>query len=189
MDDRRTVVKKSRLRSAWWALLRKLARVMGRDPVDVDRWIVKSNNARVRRLCRKRPPKSVLLLLPHCLQWTECPHRIVHHVENCRGCGRCTIKGLLEVADETGCDIRIALSSYTAPQIVAETDPDLIVAVACERELTDGLAAMNGRPAYCIFNERPEGYCRNTTCTVEEVRDAVLDLFGKRKCETGRDKS
>jgi hypothetical protein len=169
------------VREAWWAALRVGARAVGRDPDDVNRWIVERNNERVRRRCMSHPPKSVLLLLPHCLQWVECPYRIVHHIENCRGCGKCPIKGLLSLADETGIDIRVALSSYTAPQIIKETDPDLTVAVACERELTDGLAAVNGRPAYCILNERPEGYCRNTMCTVEDVRDAVVELLGRNE--------
>jgi len=154
------------------------ARLVGRDPIEVDRWIVARNNARVRAECRRNPPKSVLLLIPHCLQWADCPHRIVWHINNCRGCGKCTVTDLIELADGAGAELRVALSSYTAPEIVREVNPDLTVAIACERELTDGIAAVNGRLAYCIFNQRPEGYCRNTTCDVGEVRETLSDLLG-----------
>jgi len=168
----------NRLWKVWRGILRIGARLTGRDPDDVDRWLLDRNNARTLARCRRHRPNSVLLLLPHCLQWTECPHRIVWHIDNCRACGKCTIKDLIELADGAGCTIRVALSSYTAPRIVRQVDPDLTVAIACERELTDGIAAVNGRLAYCIFNERPEGYCRNTMCNVDEVREVLTELLG-----------
>ena len=37
------------------------------------------------------PPRQVLLLAPHCLQWDQCPHKITRNVQNCRRCGRCPI--------------------------------------------------------------------------------------------------
>jgi len=165
------------LRKMIWRLERRCSRLRSCDPTEIDRRLVTRNNKRVQARCRQNPPKSVLLLLPHCLQWVDCPHRIVWDIDNCRGCGRCTIKGLIELAETTGCELRIALSSYRAVEIVREVEPDLTVAVACERELIDGIVAVDGRPTYCIFNERPEGYCRNTTCDVDEVRTVLSELL------------
>jgi hypothetical protein len=88
------------------------------------------------------------------------------------------MKDLIELAEGAGCELRIALSSYRAVEIVREAEPDLIVAVACERELIDGIVAVAGRPAYCIFNQRPEGYCRNTTCDIAEIRVVLSELLG-----------
>ena len=165
------------LRKMRWRMERHCGRLRSCDPTEIDRRLVARNNARVRAQCRQNPPKSVLLLLPHCLQWVDCPHRIVWDINNCRGCGRCTIKDLIELAEKTGCELRIALSSYRAVEIVQEVEPDLTVAVACERELIDGIVAVDGRPAYCIFNERPEGYWRNTTCDVNEVQTVLSELL------------
>src|SRR5690554_4022713 len=39
----------------------------------------------------------VLVLVPHCLQWSECKVRITSDVSNCRRCGRCAIGDLLEI--------------------------------------------------------------------------------------------
>jgi hypothetical protein len=88
------------------------------------------------------------------------------------------MKDLIELAGGSGCELRIALSSYRAVEIVRETEPELVVAVACERELIDGIVAVAGRPAYCIFNQQPEGYCRNTTCDIDEIRAVLGELLG-----------
>ena len=167
------MLRKMRLRAQ-----RRYGRLRGCDPAEIDCRLVAGNNARVRARCRRKPPKSALLLLPHCLQRVDCPHRIVWDINNCRGCGRCTMKDLIELAGGAGCELRIALSSYRAVEIVQETEPELIVAVACERELIDGIVAVAGRPAYCIFNQRPEGYCRNTTCDIDEIRAVLGELLG-----------
>ena len=175
------------LRKLRWRAKRRCSRLTGSDPADVDRRLVARNNARVLARCRRNPPQSVLLLLPHCLQWADCPHRIVWNINNCRGCGRCTIKDLIELAEGSGCELRIALSSYRAVEIVREVEPDLTVAVACERELIDGIVAVDGRPVYCIFNQRPEGYCRNTACDIDEIRAALNELLGYEAAPRSRD--
>jgi hypothetical protein len=51
-------------------------------------------------------------------------------------------------------------------------------AVACERELLEGLREIGGVPVICITNRRPEGPCKNTEVDLEEFEAAVRRLTG-----------
>ena len=158
-------------------LLVVVGRLIGLKKEEVQHAFVAVNNELVLAQCRNgRPPRSVLLLMPHCLQDQDCNVKITHRVENCKRCGKCPIKGLLEIAEKYGVDLAVATGGTIARRIVLEKRPDLIIAVACERDLTSGIQDTTPLPVYGIFNERPFGPCLNTRVALERVEGVLREI-------------
>ena len=140
-------------------------------------YVIKLNNALIER-ARLRT-KKILLLMPHCLQVDKCDIRITHDVHNCKGCGRCEIKDLVRIADERGLELHIATGGNLARRIVGDLMPEAIIAVACERDLSSGIADVYPMPVYGVSNERPCGPCLNTKVDIEKVEAAIGLIAGK----------
>jgi len=139
------------------------------------RVVIDLNNRLVRAEGTKT--KKILLLLPHCLQFNECTIRITHNIHNCKGCGRCEIKDLIQITDELGIDLFVATGGTLARRIVKDVSPEAIIAVACERDLSSGLSDTFPMPILGITNERPFGPCFNTRVDLCRVKNAIA-LFG-----------
>jgi hypothetical protein len=122
-------------------------------------------------------PSRLLLLMPHCLQNHNCKVKITGNVENCEGCGQCPIKELLALAHKHGVELAVATGGTIARRIVVQKRPQLIIAVACERDLTSGIQDTYPLPVYGIFNHRPHGPCFNTGLPLEEVELAMLHFI------------
>ncbi len=154
-----------------------VGRLIGLKKEQVQHAFVAVNNELVLAQCRNgHPPRSVLLLMPHCLQDSECDVKITHRVEKCKRCGKCPIKGLLEIAEKYHVDLAVATGGTIARRIVLEKRPDLIIAVACERDLTSGIQDTTPLPVYGIFNERPFGPCFNTRVALERVEKILHEI-------------
>lgn len=161
-------------------LLIGVGRLLGVSKKAVQHAFVGVNNELVLASVRARKkPRRVLLLVPHCIQFSECPVRITFRVDNCRRCGKCPIADLLDIRERYGIDLAVATGGTIARRIVVETRPDLIVAVACERDLVSGIQDTLPLPVYGIFNERPNGPCVNTRVPLDEVRAVLASLLGK----------
>jgi hypothetical protein len=139
-------------------------------------FVIRINNSLIER-ARLRT-RRLLLLMPHCLQVDECKIRITHDVHNCEGCGKCEVRDLVRIADESGLDLHIATGGNLARRIVSDAKPEAIVAVACERDLSSGIADVYPMPVYGIMNERPCGPCLNTRVDIKKVEDAIALLAG-----------
>lgn len=118
-------------------------------------------------------PSRVLLLLPHCLQHHECPHRVTYSIGNCLRCGKCQVGGLAEIADEFRVQTRVTTGGTLARRLLKELDPHLVVAVACPRDLGQGILDALPLPAVGVLNRRPRGDCFDTTVSVSEVRSVL----------------
>jgi hypothetical protein len=118
----------------------------------------------------------ILLLLPHCIQVNECTIRLTHNIYNCKKCGRCEIKGLIEIAEAKRLELFVATGGTLARKVVRDVRPEAIVAVACERDLSSGLVDTYPLPVFGIPNERPFGPCFNTRVDLGRVREAI-ELF------------
>ena len=152
-------------------LLIFVGRFFGISKKRVQHAFVTVNNELVMARCRTgSPPKRVLLLMPHCLQFSQCPIRITYNVRNCKKCGKCSMTDLLEVSEDFGVDLAVATGGTIARRIVVQNRPELIVAVACERDLVSGIQDTLPLPVYGIFNRRPNGPCMDTQVPIEEVR-------------------
>ncbi len=139
-------------------------------------FVIRLNNTLVRR--ERHPAEKVLLLLPHCLQIDECDVRLTYNIYNCKRCGRCEIKDLIDLAEENRITLFVATGGSLARRVIHETKPDAVVAVACENDLSSGIADTYPLPVLGIPNRRPFGPCVNTTVDLSEVKEAIL-FFGK----------
>jgi hypothetical protein len=141
------------------------------------RLVISINNKLVKR---ERPKaEKILLLLPHCLQMNECNIRLTYNIYNCERCGRCEIKDLIQIVDENHLSLFIATGGSLARRIVNEVRPEAVVAVACENDLSSGIADTYPLPILGIPNERPFGPCLNTNVDLGKVKEAI-EFFCKR---------
>ena len=135
------------------------------------RLIIDLNNKLVKK--EKLKVRSVLLLLPHCLQINECDVRLTFNIYNCKRCGKCEIKDLIEIADKNHLNLFVATGGSLARRIVNEIKPEAVVAVACENDLSSGIADTYPLPILGIPNERPFGPCYNTSVNLDKVKEAI----------------
>jgi len=133
--------------------------------------IIRMNNKLVR--AEKTRTKKILILLPHCLQISDCEIRLTHNIYNCKRCGKCEIKDLIEITDAFKLNLSIATGGTLARKIVQEVRPEAIIAVACERDLSSGLVDTYPLPVLGIPNERPFGPCFNTRVDLDKVKEAI----------------
>jgi hypothetical protein len=118
-------------------------------------------------------PDKMLLLMPHCLQNYDCKVKITGNVENCKRCGKCPIKDLVEISHEYNVKLCVATGGTIARRIVVTHRPKIIIAVACERDLTSGIQDSYPLPVYGVLNRRPHGPCFNTQVDMDKVRQAM----------------
>lgn len=140
---------------------------------------VAMNNSLVRATRKRLDPRRILMLLPHCLQQADCPHKVTAHIDNCRKCGKCPLAGLAEVAAANGIEIVVATGGTLARRLIGEIRPTSILAVACERDLVSGIQDAYPLPVYGILNQRPHGPCRNTNVDIDVLKHGISVLLGK----------
>ena len=150
-----------------------------RIPADrVRRSFIKVNNEIVLSSGLHCTAAETLVLLPHCIQASHCPHRLTHRLENCRRCGRCPISALIALRDDWGVRLAVAVGGSVARRIVAQVRPRLILAVACERDLAAGIQDTAPLPVFGILNRRPHGPCLDTEVDVDTVEAALRHFVG-----------
>jgi uncharacterized protein len=153
-------------------------KLVGLKREQVQHAFVAVNNELVLAHCKNgRRPNRILLLMPHCLQDKDCSVKVTHTVENCKRCGKCAIKDLLQLSEKYHVDLAVATGGTIARRIVADKRPDLIIAVACERDLTSGIQDTTPLPVYGIFNLRPFGPCLNTQVPIAHVEAVLADVL------------
>ena len=137
---------------------------------------IEVNNNLVRSNSHRSRPGRLLILLPHCIQDFDCQIKITGNIKNCKGCGKCEIKDLVELSDQYQIKIAVATGGTLARRIIVENRPDAIVAVACELDLTSGILDSYPIPVLGILNERPFGPCINTKVDIQKVKDAISNF-------------
>jgi len=144
---------------------------IGKD--EVRRAFIAINNQLVIGEARKVPPQKILILLPQCLQNHECIVRITGNVKNCKACGKCKIKNFVELSEKYGISISVATGGTLARKIVVDKKPEMIIGVACERDLTSGIQDTYPIPVYGILNIRPHGPCFDTDVDLDLVKMGI----------------
>lgn len=139
----------------------------------VRRFIINVNNffTRLRRI--KAKAENILLLLPHCLQKPDCEQNIVNRIDSCKRCGGCNVGPILELRDKYGVQCELVSGGRQAIEAVRRKNVRVVIAVACEKELTDGILAAVPRPVIALCNRRPHGPCRFTQVDALRIRDAI----------------
>jgi hypothetical protein len=179
-SDRDSSEGRRRWTTARWMLpvATGLGRLFGYSRDEVQRSFLEVNNALVehKQLPRLPSDASMLVLLPHCLQHTDCKLRVTADVNVCRSCGRCDIGALKELAGDPNVSVSVATGGQAAREAIKRSRPKAIVAVACERDLTDGICDVAGIPVVGVLNDRPNGPCRDTVVDVSRIRQSVDNL-------------
>jgi len=120
--------------------------------------------------------EELLILVPHCLQFHECSHRLTFDPDSCERCGKCPIGPILEIRDRFGTGFAIASGGTSARRIVENARPSVIVAVACPVDLSLGVLDVHPITVVGVLNEWRNGPCFDTWVDTEEL-EAALELF------------
>jgi len=155
-----------------------LAGFFGGNKEAAERIFIHINNVMAKYLLQKKTPERLLMLLPHCMQNKDCGRRITDDVENCRRCGRCKIGEVTDLARLFNISVVVAKGGTAARNMVKEHRPEFIFAVACERELVSGIGDIGKIPVMGVVNQRPDGYCTNTTVDVAELKKLLQEIAG-----------
>lgn len=150
-----------------------MGRLFGVDKDLLRQSFIVLNNQLVRTKRLRVPAERTLILLPHCIQLFDCAIKITGDVDECIRCGKCDVKGLLELAKSYGIDMAVATGGTLARKLIVEKRPKLIIAVACERDLTSGIRDSYPLPVVGVLNKRPHGPCFNTQVLLPEVEQAL----------------
>jgi hypothetical protein len=129
-----------------------------------------------------------VLLLPYCLRPSQdCPGKMTKQGLDCTGCTlvECAIYQLRTAAIEAGYGgTCVAPGGRLAVRFLAERQPAGVVAIACHKELEEGLEAVdqmtwaNGRPAVATVPLLRDG-CVDTEVDVEMAQAVILSLNGQ----------
>jgi hypothetical protein len=158
-----------------------MGRLVGVSKERVQQSFIELNNHLVRSQTQRARPRRLLILLPHCIQDFDCQIKITGNIENCKGCGKCKIKELIDLSNQYHVKIAVATGGTLARRIIVENRPDAIVAVACELDLTTGIQDSYPIPVIGILNDRPNGPCINTDVDIQKVKDGISSFFGPLK--------
>ena len=135
------------------------------------------NNNSVMNSLKRKEIKRLLILLPHCVQKYTCPYKVTSNIENCKNCGQCVIGELLNMKKEFPIDVRIATGGTLARKHIKELKPDLVVAVACKRDLMSGIHDAFPVKIYGIFNKIVNEPCVDTTVSSEKIRSFLKEIY------------
>lgn len=148
------------------------------DKDELRRIYININNLVVRNRLQKKHTTEMLILLPHCMQNKDCSSRVTEGIENCRRCGCCKIGEVADITEHSGIRTVVAKGGTAARNTVKECKPDFILAIACERELMSGIGDVGSIPVIGVINQRPNGYCTNTTVDMPQLKKTLQELLG-----------
>ena len=129
-----------------------------------------------------------VLLLPHCLRPSQdCPGKMTKQGMDCAGCAiaECVVRQLRNAADEVGyAGVCVAPGGRLAVRFLEEHQPAGVVAVACDKELEEGLEAIDqmkwaeGKPAVATVPLSQDG-CVDTEVDLGIARAVILSCSGR----------
>lgn len=141
--------------------------------IDINNLFVESGNIR-------KSPDKIMLLLPHCLQYSECTRKITNDVSNCMRCGRCKMGDIIDMAEKRGVEVFVVTGGTAARNAIAKVKPEIVLSVACERDLAIGISDVNKIPVIGVLNKRPNGPCVNTTVDVDVLREKLDKMIAEQ---------
>jgi hypothetical protein len=154
-----------------------LGRVLGIPKDTIRQSFVAMNNSLVASQKLAIRPDRILILLPHCLQLFDCDIKVTGGIDRCLRCGRCDINGLAELGEKYAINISVATGGTLARKVIVEKRPKLVIAVACERDLTSGIKDCYPLPVIGILNDRPNGPCFNTNVDLVKIEQALHSVL------------
>lgn len=134
----------------------------------------------------KCKPSNLLIMFPHCIQWSKCPQKITLDLNECKACGKCKVMELIALSEKYGIQLAVATGGRAALQKVKSNDIRAVIAIACEKELRIGLMAAFPKAIISVPNLRPNGYCKDTDVTMENVEQRVRDFLQEASLEPAK---
>ncbi|MBU0600075.1 DUF116 domain-containing protein [bacterium] len=134
---------------------------------------VNINNFILKRKWIRVSPKRLLILAPYCLQNSSCHQNIVVDIKNCQSCGACNLKDLTEIYHQYQISLFVVKGGTLALQKAKKERCQGIVAIACEKEVEEGIKNSFPIPVFGVFNERPSGPCCDTKVDVRKVVEGI----------------
>ena len=150
-----------------------IGKILGWNEDRIKNSFIQVSNHLVKIKNYEEPINNILVLVPHCIQWVHCPHKITIKMSNCKECGKCQVGDLIKLTKTKKINLKVVTGGTLARKSVKELRPGAIVAIACERDLTSGIKDVSGIPVIGVINERPEGPCCNTCVDLHKVEDAI----------------
>ncbi len=138
--------------------------------------IITISNDFVANSLKGKTVKNISILLPHCLQLESCGRKITTDIRNCARCGKCVVDNLINISDDYKIDIFVATGGTVARQQIAKSRPELVIAVACERDLLSGIRDVLPMKAIGVINSRPNGPCVNTTVDTVDIENVIKQI-------------
>ncbi len=161
--------------------------VFGKGSDQMKKFYIDANNIYMLASDRKFKADRILLLLPHCLQNTECGIRITRDINKCRECGRCPIAQIVKLVRRTGVKAVVVTGGTAARNEIGRLRPEVVIGVACERDLASGIADTGGLPVAGIVNIRPHGPCNNTLVDIGLLESRIYQLLDTTGLTEGDD--
>ena len=159
-----------------------LGKIFGFNRRKIERSFIAVSNQIIHQEHIKVPADRLLVVTPHCLQLSTCPHKITRDpMANCQRCGGCDIGALVTLAEEMGFHFFVVTGGTLARQTVKKIRPKAVLAIACERDLTSGIQDVYPLPAVGVLNLRPNGPCYNTHVDIGLVRQEIEKLLDKKE--------
>jgi hypothetical protein len=143
------------------------------------RRFVKFLNALTRLRRARCEPEELLVLIPSCLQCSTCTQKITYDIGECQRCGKCKVKDVIEMTEKYGARCAVATGGRLALEMASEGRVRAVLAIACEKELQEGMKGVFPKPALGIINLRPNGPCKDTDVDLEELEEAIAWILRK----------
>ncbi|MFH1227409.1 MAG: DUF116 domain-containing protein [Planctomycetota bacterium] len=134
-------------------------------------------------------PTEVMLVFSHCLQNSECGQKIVINLSNCKRCGECPVSGIIGLSERYGTQCAAASGGEMALQKVSNDKVKAVLAIACEKELAEGIKAIYPKPVIAVRNTRPKGPCKDCQVDLNAVENALKKAITSTNKNTGKSKS
>lgn len=151
--------------------------ILKKDKDAIRSLFVDINNLFVQSAKIRKEAGKIMILLPHCLQNSECDRKITRDISNCKKCGRCVIGEIREMVEGKGVKAMVVTGGTAARNAIAGEKPEIVLSVACERDLAIGISDVTKIPVIGVLNQRPNGPCVNTTVDVELLKEKLDDIL------------
>jgi hypothetical protein len=155
----------------------ELGKVLGLDKEEIMSSFIQLGNQLIDPEEVEVKPEEVLILAPHCIQWSECEHRVTNDWSNCQRCGGCQVEDLIELTEKYGVKLEVATGGTRARRIIKQIRPKMILAIACERDLSSGIKDVYPLPVVGVVNLRPNGPCFNTKVEIDKIEEALEEIL------------
>lgn len=153
-----------------------IAGLMRQDKDSIRKIYIDINNLMVSSMGKKYSPSEILVLLPHCLQNSQCSVKITNSIGSCKRCGRCCIGDISRLAEEMQFEARVVTGGTAARKAIGDRKPRTVLTVACERDLASGISDIGSIPVIGVLNERPNGPCFNTTVDFNTLKNKLFEI-------------